>query len=96
MKPRHALVISPHGVVGDAVARELRLRGARVTGAGRTEPASGVVDAFHTVDLSAVAWPLLYEAAAAGGPLDSIVYAAGVGDLRTHEGDPPGRGPRRF
>lgn len=79
MTPRHVLVIAPHGTVGGAVARELRRRGARVTGAGRTPPDGGVVDAFHPVDLSAVAWPALYAAAAGNGPLDGIVYAAGVG-----------------
>lgn len=76
---RHVLVIAPHGTVGGAVARELRRRGARVTGAGRTPPDSGVVDAFFPIDLSAAAWPALYDAAAGDGPLDGIVYAAGVG-----------------
>ena len=79
MKPRHVLVIAPHGTVGGAVARELRRRGVRVTGAGRTPPEPGVVDGFHPVDLSAAAWPDLYRTVAGDGPLDSIVYAAGVG-----------------
>jgi short-subunit dehydrogenase len=77
--PRHVLVIAPHGTVGGAVARELRRRGVRVTGAGRTPPDAGVVDAFLPLDLSATSWPALYSAVAGDGPLDGIVYAAGVG-----------------
>jgi short-subunit dehydrogenase len=87
--PRHVLVIAPHGAVGGAVARELRRRGARVTGAGRTPPEPGVVDAFHAFELSSAAWPALYETAAGGGPLDGVVYAAGVGTFGRTEAIPP-------
>ena len=79
MTPRHALVISPHGGVGGAVARELARRGTRVSGAGRTPPDAGVVSAFLSVDFATADWPALYERAAAGGPLDAVVYAAGAG-----------------
>jgi len=79
MRRRNVLVIAPHGALGGAVARELRRRGARVVGAGRTSPDEGVVDAFQRVDLAATDWPALYADAAAGSPLDGIVYAAGVG-----------------
>lgn len=78
MTPRHALVISPHGGIGGAVACELRRRGARVSGAGRTPPASGVVDVFHPIDLAGLDWAALYERVAADRPLDAIVYAAGT------------------
>ncbi len=78
MTARHALVISPHGGVGSAVARELRRRGVRVSGAGRTSSAPGVVDAFHPIELDGLDWDALYDRVAAGGPLDAIVYAAGT------------------
>lgn len=78
MTARHALVIAPHGGVGSAVARELRRRGARVSGAGRTDPGEGVVDAFHPIDLAGVDWAALYDRVAAGGLLDAVVYAAGT------------------
>ncbi len=78
MTARHALVISPHGGVGSAVARELRRRGARVSGAGRTPPVEGVVDDFHAVQLAGLDWTELFEKVAAGGPLDAIVYATGT------------------
>jgi len=75
---RHALVVAPHGGVGGAVARELRRRGTRVSGAGRTAPGDGVVDAFHPIDLAGADWEALYDRAAAGGTLDAVVYAAGT------------------
>ncbi len=46
--------------------------------------------------MSAVAWPLLYEAAAAGGPLDSIVYAAGVGTFGRTRVIPPAEARAAF
>ncbi|HQQ76650.1 MAG TPA: SDR family oxidoreductase [Thermoanaerobaculia bacterium] len=79
MTPRHALVIAPHGAVGNAVAGELRRRGARVTGAGRTPPDPGVVDSFLPLDLASADWPRLLAEASGDGPLDAIVYAAGSG-----------------
>ncbi|HQR44981.1 MAG TPA: SDR family oxidoreductase [Thermoanaerobaculia bacterium] len=78
MTVRHALVIAPHGGVGSAVARELRRRGARVSGAGRTTPDDGLVDAFHPVELAGADWAALFDRVAAGGPLDAVVYAAGT------------------
>lgn len=78
MKVLHALVIAPHGGVGSAVARELRRRGARVSGAGRTAPDDGLVDAFHPIELAEADWAALFDRAAAGGPLDAVVYAAGT------------------
>lgn len=89
MTPRHALVIAPHGAVGGAVARELRRRGARVTGAGRTPPDAGAVDAFLPLDLSAASWPQLYASAAGAAPLDAIVYAAGIGTFGRTGAIPP-------
>jgi short-subunit dehydrogenase len=83
---RHALVIAPHGGVGRAVAQEIRRRGFRVSGAGRTPPDSGLVDAFFPVDLRTANWPALYDRVAEGGPLDAVVYAAGAGTFgRTPE-----------
>jgi len=75
---RHALVIAPHGGVGSAVARELRRRGTRVSGAGRTAPDDGLVDAFLPIDLDGTDWATLFDRVAAGGPLDAVVYAAGA------------------
>jgi nucleoside-diphosphate-sugar epimerase len=75
---RHALVVSPHGGVGSAVVRELRRRGVRVSGAGRTPPVEGEVEAFHRIELAGLDWNALYDRVAAGGPLDAVVYAAGT------------------
>lgn len=79
MTPRHALVVSPRGGVGTAVAEELRRRGVRVSGAGRREPEPGVVEAFHPFELTSGDWPALYQRVAGEGPLDAVVYAAGAG-----------------
>jgi short-subunit dehydrogenase len=76
---RHALVIAPHGGVGAAVARELRRRGFRVSGAGRTAPETGLVEAFFTIDLATTDWPSLYDHVAETRPLGAVVYAAGAG-----------------
>jgi NAD(P)-dependent dehydrogenase (short-subunit alcohol dehydrogenase family) len=65
--------------VGSAVARELRRRGARVTGAGRTPPDQGAVDLFLPLDLASADWAALFAAASKDRPLDAIVYAAGLG-----------------
>ena len=79
MTVRHALVIAPHGGVGAAVARELRRRGFRVSGAGRTAPETGLVEAFFTIDLATTDWPSLYDHVAETRPLGAVVYAAGAG-----------------
>jgi short-subunit dehydrogenase len=89
MTLRHVLVIAPHGEVGGAVAHELKRRGLRVSGAGRTPPEAGIVDAFYAIDFADASWPTLYDKAAAGGPLDGIVYAAGCASFGRTAAIPP-------
>jgi NAD(P)-dependent dehydrogenase (short-subunit alcohol dehydrogenase family) len=77
VKPRHALVIAPHGAVGGAVARELARRGVHVSGAGRTPPGPRTVGRFLPVEVETADWRSLYAAASADGNVDAVVYAAG-------------------
>jgi NAD(P)-dependent dehydrogenase (short-subunit alcohol dehydrogenase family) len=86
---RHVIVIAPHGAVGSAVSRELKRRGSRVTGAGRTRPDAGIVDTFFPTNFSRTAWSELFASAAEGGSLDGVVYAAGAGVFGRTAAIPP-------